>query len=256
MPAGFLNLDCVMPPEVLASWQRELVRAVATGNPARWPGSALAVHRGNIVGARVQALAHAFPVLRRIVGEACFDALARRHVQEVPARSADLESGHGEFPGWLRQQLRRQPALGALPYLGDLARLELHVNAAYYAADDTPADADSLRCAADAPHGWRLRLSRSLRLLSAPWPVDVIWLAHQAGTAPASVAAGRCRAVIWRDASVIQVESIDVETWRGLREIVRGHPLDCLVDSMPDPQWLSRCVRRGWILGASRRRAP
>jgi len=142
------------------------------GGPA-----AMAVYRGNVFGNWSGALAGAYPVVQRIVGEDYFAALARRYAAAHPSASGDLN----EFGRAFAQFLGEDADVQDLPYLPDVARLEWLAHRAYFAAD--PAPFDPAR-AGDA------RLAPACALLASDWPVAKIWNAHQPDGDPGSVQLG------------------------------------------------------------------
>ena len=134
------------------------------------------VYRNNVAVSLREALETAFPVVREIVGEEFFAAMAQAHVgQALPASPLLIEYGAG-FSAFIEGF---EPAAG-LPYLADVARLE-HARAhAYHAADAEPIGIGELAGVPehDVEHV-RLGLHPSLVLLVSDWPVFSIWQAHQ-----------------------------------------------------------------------------
>ena len=91
----------------------------------------MAIYRGNAFGNWHGALAGAYPVVRRIVGEAFFEAMARDYARACPSASGDLN----EYGSRLAQFVERHDGTRDLPYLPDVARLEWLVHRAFFAAD-------------------------------------------------------------------------------------------------------------------------
>lgn len=235
----------------LEHWQQSLCAALAGGDEHGWPSEALAVYRGNVRGARLDALRQVFPVLRRVLGEHCFDSLARRYTVEVPSRNPDLNRCGRRFPAWLRTADAARVTRTELAYVVDLARMEYRVNDAWYQGGDRSLDAQSLQCAADDPARWRLRLPRSLHLLASRWPVDAIWQANRQKDGDAkTVAANACRVVIWRPDAEVEVCAVGAGVWRALRAARQGCALESLPDYGMTPDLIGDFVQRGWVLGA------
>ncbi|MEF2552561.1 DNA-binding domain-containing protein [Aurantimonas sp. A2-1-M11] len=135
-----------------------------------------AVYRNNVHVGLVKALETAFPVVRRLVGEAFFRIMARAFVAAVkPASPVMLTYGHG-FPDFVAGFA---PA-GGLPYLADIARLEVALSQAYHAAEATTlgrsdvAGLDPSRLAVTAT-----ALHPATNLVRSPHPVGTIWSNHQ-----------------------------------------------------------------------------
>lgn len=155
-----------------------------------WNGSDVArrfaVHRNNVVGSLVQALAEGFPVVQALVGPEFFGALAAEFVRRQPPRSPVMADYGAELPEFIE---RFAPAR-SLPYLADVARLERARLEACHAADA------ALLCAADVAGALadperigelRLRLHPAARLVVSPHPIVSLWAAHQGEGALADV---------------------------------------------------------------------
>lgn len=172
----------------LADLQRDFAAALL--DPARplppglaaWNGSdparRFAVHRNNVVVALVEALGAGFPVVRQLVGEDFFAALAGWHVRAHPPRSPVMAEYGDDFADAIAAF---EPAR-ALPWLPDLARLERLRVRACHAADATPLPAAALAAALAEPQalaGLRFTLQPALAVLQAPQAVVSLWAAHQ-----------------------------------------------------------------------------
>ena len=171
------------------------------------PSARFAVYRNNVVVSLVQALADAFPVVQRLVGDEFFAAMAGVYVRAHPPRSPLLcEYGDG-FADWLAGF---EPAAG-LPYLPDMARLERARVRAYHAADAAAIDAHAL--AASLPGGDRLDRVRiglhpCITAIVSNWAVASLWAAHQheSDEAIARVALDRAEsALVLRDGDDVLV---------------------------------------------------
>lgn len=168
-----------LPPGVTAPAPEEAARRFA-------------VYRNNVVHGLTQALVRRFPVVERLVGPAFFAAMARVFVAAHPPRTPVLLRYGDAFPGFLAGF----PPVAHLPYLADVARLELARGAAYHAADAAPLDPEALRTAGPRT---RLRLHPSLRLLRSDWPVVAIWAANQPGGSGSPSDRGPQVALVARD---------------------------------------------------------
>lgn len=142
------------------------------------PAARLAVYRNNVTTSLVEALAATFPVLRALVGADCFAAMAREHLRASPPRSPVLAHYGADFPAFVEGFA---PAAG-LPYLADVARLELLRVRAYHAADAATVDAAALAALLGEPAQLaelRFTLQPALGLLRSPFAVVSLWAAHQ-----------------------------------------------------------------------------
>lgn len=142
------------------------------------PSLRLAVHRNNVVSSLVDALADTFPVVQQLVGVEFFRAMAVFFVREAPPRSRVLALYGREFPSFIAAFA---PAQG-LPYLADMARLEMARVAAYHAADAQPLAEQAASLALgnrDRIAELRLVLHPSVQTLASRHAVVALWAAHQ-----------------------------------------------------------------------------
>jgi hypothetical protein len=98
------------------------------------PAGRFAVYRNNVLSSLVNALAAKFPAVNELVGETFFRAMASVYARQSPPSSRRLAEFGDDFPDFLAGF---EPARG-LPYLPDVARLEILRLAAYHAADAEP----------------------------------------------------------------------------------------------------------------------
>lgn len=147
--------------------------APVPGRPA-----ALAVHRNSSAQAGIDALAGNFPVCRLLLGADAFEAAAATFFRRHPPGDPRLSRYGTGFPAFLAEW----PAFADLPYLADVAQIELLVNRAEAAHDAPPLD--PARLAAGLDSGLRLALHPAARLLRTGMPAASIWLAHQPGASP------------------------------------------------------------------------
>lgn len=156
------------------------------------PERAFDIYRNNVAVTLIDALAARFPVTVRLVGEAFFRAMARCYSVANLPDSPVLSRYGNSFPDFIT---RFAPASG-LPYLADVARLEMLLNEAYHAADAVPLQAGSLAAMRPADLAQaRVILHPAARLMRPVFPVATIWAAHQPGgiacsTPPGSTAPG------------------------------------------------------------------
>lgn len=138
-----------------------------------------AVHRNNLFVGLAEALAARFPVCQRLVGEEFFRAMARAYAAKHRPRSPVLISYGDDFPDFIRGFT---PA-NEVPYLADMAQLEVARSSAYHAAEATPLRTETIACVrSEDLIETRLGLHPSVRLVRSPYPVATIWAAHQEGS--------------------------------------------------------------------------
>ena len=142
----------------------------------------IALYRGNVAAAWDKALANAYPVVRALVGDEFFSALARAYGKAHPSRSGDLN----RFGDGLAAFVRTFEHTSSLPYLGDVAALEWAVHTAHYAADAAPLARDALAALpADALLAARFAVHPACAWIDSAFPVATIWLAHRADSGQA-----------------------------------------------------------------------
>lgn len=142
------------------------------GAPA---GRRFSVYRNNVAVSLTEALRTAFPVVRKLVGDAFFDAMAGLYLRAHPPHSPLMMHYGQDMPAFLTGFEPVQH----LGYLPDVARLELAMRASYHAADTRPVDPAGLQALSpDALVAARLRLSPATILLHSDWPLFALWAAN------------------------------------------------------------------------------
>lgn len=156
-----------------------LLESVRADGPAS-ADERLAAYRANIKGAHLQALDHAYPVLREVLGPRYWRQLLEAELGVYGSPSPDL-NGYGEFmPALLREARGQRPELRDLPYLEALATLEWQVHRARLAADDPVFDWQAfVNLPGERQAQATLLCSNALALLRLDDPVDAIWRLHQ-----------------------------------------------------------------------------
>jgi hypothetical protein len=137
------------------------------------------LYRGNLTAAWDKALAAAFPVMRALVGEEFFSALAREYGKAHPSKTGDLN----QFGAHFAEFLSHFPHVAAYPYFPDVAALEWEVHKAHYADNAETLTAE--RFAQIDPNRLDhalLGLHPACALTSSPWAIVDMWLAHQPGS--------------------------------------------------------------------------
>ena len=196
------------------------------------------IYRNNVLSACTQALADTFPVCQALVGEAFFSAMALAFAQQHRPRSRRLAFYGQGFTNFLRQFAPAQ----SLPYLADVAQLEMTRVQAYHAADGQCVSAERLQTAlhpgANLPT-WRVALHPSLHLFNSPMAVLSLWQAHQ-------------HDAVARDALLADIDLQRPECAAVFRS---GDAVLCLPVSAADMA-LMRGLQQGLALGAAIAQAP
>jgi len=165
---ALLNADAPIPAGMVDS----------QGRPA---GKRFDVYRNNVIVSLIDALETAFPAIHKLVGDAFFKAMAGVYVRAYPPTTPMMMFYGNAFPTFLEGF---EPVQN-IPYLADVARLELERRHSYHAADSTAVSPDDL--AAIAPEDLmdaRLKLAATMRLCTSPYPVLSIWNMNMVKGAP------------------------------------------------------------------------
>lgn len=222
----------------LHEWQSEFAAALLgrTGDPG------LAVYRGNVFGNWAQALAGAYPIVRKIVGEEFFEGLARAYAREHPSASGDLNEYGERLADFVAVFRHTQD----LPYLPDVARMEWLAHCAYYAQDAQPFSLEVVN------ESSRLALTPPCALLASDWPLARIWTVHQddyEGEIDVDLDSGRDRILVHRPRWRALVRSLAPGDYRFL-EFARerrtlGEALEAAAAA--DPAFDASLALAGWV---------
>jgi len=200
-----------------------------------WNGSdpvmRFAVYRNNVVLSLIDALADTFPVTQELVGEEFFRVMAKLFVQAQPPRSRLLAFYGDSFADFVDSFA---PA-ASVPYLADVARLEMCRVRAYHAADVPPLDPDALGVALADPQQLltlRLVLHPSVHLIRSPFAIFSLWAAHQGALCISTVDPSVAQAaLVFRNG--LDVDTLELSTEAGLfvSALQRGESLVAAADT-------------------------
>jgi uncharacterized protein (UPF0276 family) len=228
-PAPAAGLDALQQAFGAALWASAQDAALAPllkGDPRR-----VGIYRGNLHAHWTRALASAYPVLRQLVGDEFFEALARVYGRAHPAVDPDLNRFGAALPDFLAGFA---PAADH-PYLPDIARLEWCVHEAWYAPAADAAPAAFAGLAPEAFEAARAVLHPSLRLHASPWATVALWRAHQAGGQdfPDDLRA-HTHALVLRPRFDVVVEVIGAAEHAALACLARGDTFGAALDAAFD----------------------
>lgn len=222
------------------------------GDQARNRGL-LSIYRATSIANATAALRLAYPVCRRITGDAFFDALARRYRSAEPSPEGDLNRYGEHFAAFLGDF---EP-VRELPYLPDVARLEWSVHRATTAADARPSGSELFAgLTPEALADLRLNITPGFALHASRWPVADIWLQHQpeAGDAFDIDLDLPQHAVVWREGYRVRVCALGPATHALWRAVLDGMPVGeaWAVASASDPAFdlaaaVSQAIACGWL---------
>lgn len=139
------------------------------GRPA---GKRFDVYRNNVIVSLKAAMTDAFPAINALIGDANFDALTSQFVRLHPPEDPRMAHYGRAFPEVLTQV---QP-LAHMPYLADVARLELALRSSYHAADHVAVTPETIaEIAPETLADQRFAIAPSARILRSEHPVLDIW---------------------------------------------------------------------------------
>jgi hypothetical protein len=148
------------------------------GRPA---GKRFNVYRNNVVVSLMDAMEVAFPVINKLIGAQKFRNISAVYVRKFPPETPMLMFYGTAFPAFLEGF----EALTHLPYLADVARLELARRSAYHGSDTTPVIPETFsQIAPDRLMESRLTFAPTLRIVESLFPIVAIWEASTVEGAP------------------------------------------------------------------------
>jgi len=130
------------------------------------------VYQNNVIASLVDSLYDSLPSLVSLLGATYFRAVAKEFVHFHPPRSPLMAEYGAELPGFLEAFA----PLAEMPYLADVARIELARIASFHAADAPTLGADEF--AGFNPEqlaSASFALHPSLRLVASNYPVFRLW---------------------------------------------------------------------------------
>ena len=199
------------------------------------PQERLSVYRNTFTQTLIRALRLSCPAVDRLVGAEFFDAAACDFIVAQPPCSSYLDEFGGDFPGFLE---RFSPA-AAVPYLGDVARLEWAVSRALHAPDAVALDIASLQSLNADDHA-RICFTPhpSASLVHTLFPADVIWRAVLADDNDAELAAIRLSGdpawlMVQRGPSGVDVRRLEPALWHFVSALFAGCPLGIALADHP-----------------------
>jgi hypothetical protein len=209
----------------LAAFQHDFLAAVAA--PPTDAPAGLRVHHDTWFFGLIEALRNRLELTAQALGEDAFNAFARDYIATHALTSGD-RNGYGEdFPGFVRSH----PEAAAIPWLADLAALELALDRAHHAADAVPCALEDLM-APDAV----CALHPSVSVLCLDYDIAPLHTALQSGTVPEPPHALTCDLLIGRaaDDTVVRLCLAPLEA-RFLALIMEHRSLFAALDALsPD----------------------
>jgi hypothetical protein len=212
----------------------------------------LRAYRAHAGHAAERVLQAQCPTVAALVGEEALAAIARACWRRHPPDEGDIACFADALPTFLGAD----PQLADCPYLADVARLDLAMNAAEAAAD---ADAEEALhtlslLESHAPPALRLRLAPGSALIPSVHPVVSIRQAHETPGPHDFGSAGAECAWVWRAGFKACVCAIDPAGAAFVAACLQGHDLERALAAAGEgwnfESWLLDALRRRQLLGA------
>jgi hypothetical protein len=181
------------------------------------------VYENNVREGSRKALANAYPVIERLVGNECFRGLAMQYPRIHPSRSGDLQHFGADFPKFLDDLYS---ATGYC-YLPDVARLEWAIESALVTRQPATLSIDELARYDPAEHDQlELEIAAEISLIQSPYPVLEIWKSNRAGDLrEIDLGRGSCRIAICRNNDEIELHALSENAWQLALQFRRGSSL-------------------------------
>lgn len=135
-----------------------------------------AIYRNNVTHSLTTALGDLYPTVKKLVGDDFFLATATAYIRSNPPQQAAMVWFGESFPEFLSKFEHTR----SLPYLSDVAKLELCRHQSYHAPDAQPLGADFFRdWQTDALVSAHAIMHPACRILGSQFPILTIWQTNQ-----------------------------------------------------------------------------
>ncbi len=188
------------------------------------PEQRVEIYRNNFREIFRKTVAASFPVIERLVGEACLAGLASEYTRAHPSRCGDLQRFGAAFPAFLD----RTYGDSRFRYLPDVAQLEWALEEAHIERDEKPMAISELGRFQEKDYG-NLVFSarRAVRLLRSRYPVLSIWHANQPGSsAQVDLDSGGENVAVTRRGNDLRMHLLDEAAFSLASELTRGARLE------------------------------
>lgn len=142
------------------------------------PSTRFSIYRNNVIVSLIDALADSYPITQALVGSDFFRNMARLFAFSSPPTNGVLAFYGEHFADFIDSF----PPAATVPYLGDVARLEMCWIHAYHAADassPTPEELQQMFEDLGMASHVRFDFHPSVQLLSSKYAIVSLWAAHQ-----------------------------------------------------------------------------
>ncbi|MCG9642320.1 DNA-binding domain-containing protein [Vibrio sp. Isolate34] len=188
------------------------------------------IYRNNFVISLSEVLTATYPLTEMLVGEECFQQMARQHVLSYPSTSGDV-SGYGEH---FEQTIKAFPAvIEAAPYLGEVALYEWQKDSLVRFTSQADFDQRPLSCLADVPQEQQgalvFHLKDSITLIHSSYTIIALEHAiYQQQLDGLDINQPEFGVLIRAENSQIESHSLSEESHRLLTELQSGQTLSAI----------------------------
>ena len=182
----------------------------------------LNIYRNNVIFSLSSAIGDLYPIVKRLIGDECFNQAAIDFVRRYPpSHSALVFYGEGfiEF-------IKTYPACVTLEYLTDVAKLEYYSHSVFHETDSDNLDPALLAQVAPEQLGQLVfKLQPADRLFKSPWPVEAIWqenLKQQPQFIELEHTSGDYL-LIYRQDFEVQVVNLNPHCYHFIEQLMLGH---------------------------------
>ncbi len=237
------------------------IQAVELNPQGDAPGvERLAVYADGYMARVEEALAEVYETLRHVVGRTAFQKLAASYARRYPSHDYNLSLVGRHLP----DHIAGLPAVGELPFLPDLARLEWLVAQAFHAFDQSPMETAQMA-------GWSLEdweraqviFQPSVGSISSAWPILDIWQAREKPVEEIRIELVNRpqQVIVFRHGHQVCCALLKEHQQALLGQLLRGQPLGSACEavaeaagetSLPLTDWFTQWVRDGLIIRCER----
>ena len=207
-------------------WEEELNRLDAVVMDGRLPAERLfQVYRNNFWISAEDALAGIYKVIKRLVGAEFFSFMVNHFLRSYPPRYGNMIQLGSDLPVFLSDF----KPVEELPYLADIARLELSYHQVFHAAETRPFNPQVMKeIPSEKIALLHFDMSSNSRLVYSPFPIFQIWSVNQdqyEGDQNVNLKSGSESVLITRPNLEVKLLKLDQVEARFLQYLIAGNNL-------------------------------
>jgi len=205
----------------------------------------ITIYKNSIEAIKCGALAEIYPVCKKLVGDEFFNAMALRYIAKVPSRSPDLAQYGETFPGFILNF----PHAASLPYLSDVAQLELAFHHSFLGPDNfvmSPEILSSIDMSRQEDIVFSLPVASTL--IESPYPIHKIWETNQCEQDIVDLDEGGVKLIVYRCGDDFRMDELTNQEWKLLTSIAKVQMFSDVCNECDDIEsLLPKLVTHGWI---------